>query len=81
MVCAVRDAMPSTRVGIGMAIVGMFAWLGMGAGGYQGGLCFDLTGNYTLSFTTAAAAGLVNLAALGTLGWLIVRARVRRAAP
>jgi hypothetical protein len=51
----------------------------MGAGGYQGGLCFDLTGNYTLAFTSAAGAGLVNLAALGLLGALIARGRALQA--
>ncbi len=78
MVCAVRDALPSKHVGSGMAMVAMFAWFGMGLGGYQGGLCFDLTGNYALSFTSAAGAGLVNLASLGVLGLLIVRARKRQ---
>ena len=35
-----------------------FAWLGHGLGGYQGGLLFDLTGNYTFSFANGAIAGL-----------------------
>jgi MFS family permease len=78
MVCCVRDALPSKQVGSGMALVAMFAWLGMGLGGYQGGLCFDLTGNYALSFTSAAIAGVANLASLALLGLLIVRARARQ---
>jgi MFS family permease len=78
MVCCVRDALPSKQIGSGMALVAMFAWLGMGLGGYQGGLCFDLTGNYALSFTSAAIAGVANLASLGLLGLLIVKARARR---
>jgi MFS family permease len=79
MVCAVRNAVPKRHAGRAMAIVGVFAWAGMGAGGYQGGLCFDLTGNYTLAFTSAAGAGLVNLAALGLLGALIARGRALQA--
>ncbi len=75
MVCATSDAAPRRHTGRAMAIVGLFAWLGMGAGGYQGGLCFDLSGDYTLSFMSAAAAGAANLASLAILGALIVRGR------
>jgi len=48
-------------------IILAFAWLGHGIGGYQGGLFFDLTGNYTLSFANAALAGLLNLIIVGSL--------------
>jgi hypothetical protein len=41
LVCAVRAAVPAGSVGSAMALVGLLAWLGMGAGGYQAGLCFD----------------------------------------
>jgi MFS family permease len=77
MVCAVRNAAPKRHAGRAMAVVGVFAWAGMGAGGYQGGLCFDLTGDYTLAFTSAAGAGLANLAALALLGVLIARGRAK----
>jgi MFS family permease len=75
LVCAVRAAVPAGSVGSAMALVGLLAWLGMGAGGYQAGLCFDATGSYELPFQMAVLAGLANLAALGTLGLLIRRAR------
>jgi len=39
----------------------------MGLGGYQAGYCFDLTGNYAVSFANAAYAGLANLAILAGL--------------
>lgn len=80
MVCAVRAAVPAGSVGAAMALVGLLAWLGMGAGGYQAGLCFDLTGSYELPFLLAALAGVANLAALAILGLLIRRARLQPAA-
>ncbi|MBM3528729.1 MAG: MFS transporter [Alphaproteobacteria bacterium] len=58
---SVRAAVPVRYAGISMAVVGLLAWLGMGLGGYQGGYCFDLTGNYRLSFASAALAGVANL--------------------
>ncbi len=80
MVCAVRAAVPARSVGSAMALVGLLAWLGMGAGGYQAGFCFDRTGSYDLPFLTAALAGCANLAALGLLALLIRRAEGRRPA-
>jgi MFS family permease len=62
---SVRAAVPARYAGISMAVVGLLAWLGMGLGGYQGGYCFDLTGNYKLSFASAALAGAVNLLVVG----------------
>ena len=41
-----------------LRIVTLFAWFGHGLGGYRGGLLFDLTGNYTLSYANAALAAL-----------------------
>jgi hypothetical protein len=48
-----------------MAVVGLFAWGGMGFGGYQGGYCFDLTGSYSISFLSAVLAGGANLLVVG----------------
>jgi hypothetical protein len=45
----------------------MVAWAGMAAGGYAGGVLFDLSLSYTPSFVVAGAAGALNLAVLGTL--------------
>lgn len=74
LVCCVREASPPQRLGSAMSIVGLLAWAGMAAGGYQGGLCFDLTGRYDLSFALAALAGLGNLATLGLIALLLRRA-------
>ena len=51
-----------------------FAWLGHGLGGYQGGLFFDLTGAYNVSFANAALAGIINLLIVGSL-YLTIRRR------
>jgi predicted MFS family arabinose efflux permease len=75
LVCSVRAAVPARNVAAAMAFVSLLAWLGMGAGGYGGGLCFDRTGSYGLSFTMAWLAGLANLAAIALLASL---ARFRR---
>jgi MFS family permease len=79
LVCTVRAAVPRSTLGSAMAVVSLLAWVGMGAGGYQAGMCFDVTGSYALSFRGAAFAGLANLAALGALGLLIRRAEGARA--
>jgi MFS family permease len=64
LILAVREAMPADRVGRATGIVGMVAWLGMGAGGYVAGWLFDQTGSYAASFALAAAAGGANLLVL-----------------
>jgi MFS family permease len=80
LVCAIRAAVPAGSVGSAMALVSLLAWLGMGAGGYQAGLCFDATGTYELPFLVAMLAGFANLATLGALGLLIRWARQQPAA-
>jgi hypothetical protein len=42
----------------------MVAWAGMAAGGYVGGVLFDLSLSYTLSFLLAGLAGVLNLAVI-----------------
>ena len=71
LVLCVRAAVPAKIAGFGMAVVGLFAWGGMGVGGYQGGYCFDLTGSYSISFLGAALAGAANLLVVG--GFLLHR--------
>ena len=44
-----------------------FAWLGMAAGGWQGGLFYDLCGSYTVSFANASLGGVANLLVLTVL--------------
>ncbi|MBI4082944.1 MAG: MFS transporter [Candidatus Lambdaproteobacteria bacterium] len=56
----VRDMTPVRRRGLSHGIVNLFSGLGMGLGGFQAGLLFDLTGSYRLPFAIAAGAGLIN---------------------
>ena len=62
-----RALTPVSRRASSTGIILAFAWLGHSLGGYQGGLLFDLTGAYTLSFANGALAGLLNLFILGSL--------------
>jgi MFS family permease len=78
LVCAVSAAVPRAAIGRAMAVVSLLAWGGMGAGGYQAGFCFDLTGSYDLSFRMAVLAGVANLACLGALAALL---KLRGAVP
>ncbi|WP_193178704.1 MFS transporter [Oricola nitratireducens] len=75
----IRSLTPASRRGISTGIILAFAWLGHGLGGYQGGLFFDITGGYTVSFANAALAGVINLVLAGTL-FVTVRRRTPVAA-
>src|SRR5215510_7977248 len=61
----VRQAVPVNRFGGAIGVVMMVAWTGMAAGGYVGGVLFDLSLSYTLSFLLAGVAGVLNLAVIG----------------
>jgi len=74
LVC-VRVLTPINRRAYVLGIVMLFAWLGHGVGGYQGGFFFDLTGNYTISFANAAFAGIINLIIVASLFVTINRRR------
>jgi MFS family permease len=63
----VRDVVPASRFGGAMGVVMMVAWAGMAAGGYAGGVLFDLSLSYTTAFVVAAVAGVLNLAVLAAL--------------
>lgn len=69
----VREMIPPEFGGLSLGITSLFAMIGMGLGGYQGGFFFDLTGNYTFSFVNAALAGVVNLMILGSLLLYVTR--------
>jgi hypothetical protein len=56
-----------------MSITSFFGWFGMGAGGFMGGLLFDITGNYHVSFIAAMAVGSINLMVL-----VLFSLRIRR---
>ena len=60
----IRRIVPVNRFGGAIGFVMMIAWAGMAAGGYAGGLLFDLSLSYTLSFLVAGLAGILNLAVL-----------------
>ena len=64
MVICVNVAAPAGVAARAWSIVSFFAWIGMGAGSYMGGLLFDLTGGYTWAYAFAAAMGIVNLVIL-----------------
>ena len=61
----VRQAVPANRFGGAIGVVMMVAWAGMASGGYAGGVLFDLSLSYTLSFLLAGMAGVLNLAVIG----------------
>lgn len=58
---------PATRRASATGIVTAFAFFGHAIGGYQGGLFFDLMGNYGWAFANAGIAGVVNLVVVGAL--------------
>ena len=60
LVC-VRMMVPGRYLARSMATVGMFGWIGMGLGGWQGGYIFDLTGDYFWSYRSGSIAGVINL--------------------
>lgn len=62
-----RALTPVSQRGVSTGIILAFGWLGHGLGGYQGGLFFDLTGTYTISFANGALAGFFNLLVVGSL--------------
>ena len=72
----VREQIPLGHVGGAMGVVFFFGNLGMSLGGYLGGLLYDLSGGYPASYAAGALAGAVNLAIVGTLLVVMLRARL-----
>ncbi len=64
-----RHLVPMNVLARSMAFVSLSGWIGMGLGAWQGGVWFDVTGNYVLSFAIGSAAGIVNLAILFSFRW------------
>jgi MFS family permease len=58
---------PAARRASATGIVTSFAFFGHAIGGYQGGLLYDLIGNYGWAFTNSAIAGIVNLIVVSAL--------------
>jgi MFS family permease len=75
LILSVRETVAGHRFGGALGIVMLIAWAGMAAGGYAGGLVYDLYASYALAFALAGAAGGLNLIALLAL------ARLRRGRP
>ena len=72
----VVDAFGLGKISVGRPYFdSMFALIGHAVGGYQGGIFFDLTGNYTQSYVNGALAGLVNLVIVGSLFFTVSRRR------
>ncbi len=75
IIVCVRALTPISRRASALGIVTLFAWIGHALGGYQGGVLFDLTGDYTLAYANAALAGVINLIIVGSLYVTIMRRR------
>jgi MFS family permease len=71
ILCA-REYAPLGRTGLYIGIAMFFGWLGMALGGWQGGLFYDLCGDYDTSFWNGGASGVANLLVLGLL-WTLAR--------
>lgn len=71
LIICVRELTPVHMRGTSNGIVVLAAWLGMGFGGYQGGLFFDWSGSYAIAFANAAAAGTINLIIVGSLYYYV----------
>jgi len=64
--CA-REYAPPGKTGLAIGVVMFFGWTGMALGAWQGGLFYDLCGDYFVSFANASVAGVVNLLILAVL--------------
>jgi MFS family permease len=72
LTCA-REYAPAGRTGLSIGVVMFFAWLGMAFGAWQGGLFYDLCGDYFQSFANASIGGVANLLILALLYLYTVR--------
>jgi MFS family permease len=64
--CA-REYAPAGKTGLSIGVVMFFGWTGMALGAWQGGLFYDLCGDYFTSFANASVAGVANLLVLALL--------------
>jgi MFS family permease len=70
----IREYIPANLAGRALGIVYCLGNVGMGLGGYFGGLLFDLSGAYTLTFALGVPVGVINLMIIATV-WRFIRAR------
>lgn len=66
ILCA-REFAPPRYGGLSIGLVAFFGWVGMALGAWQGGLFFDLEGDYFQAFLNSSIAGVINLLLLGLL--------------
>lgn len=66
LLCA-REYAPAGKTGFSIGVVMFFAWIGMALGAWQGGLFYDLCGDYFASFANASLGGVANLLILALL--------------
>ena len=67
--------MVAARLGArAMSLTSFFGWMGMGMGGFVGGVLYDQTGDYLWSYGWACAAGVINLIVLGVF-WARIRGK------
>jgi predicted MFS family arabinose efflux permease len=71
VIVCVRELVPVHMRGTSIGIVMLFAWIGMGLGGYQAGFFFDLSGAYIISYATAVAMGMINVVIVGALYFFV----------
>jgi MFS family permease len=71
VIVSVRELIPVHMRGMSNGIVMLFAWIGMGLGGYQAGLFFDWSGAYIISYATAVVMGMVNVVIVGALYFFV----------
>ena len=74
--CA-REYAPAGKTGLSLGVVMFFGWTGMALGAWQGGLFYDICGDYFASFANASAAGVANLLVLALLLLYVIRAPMR----
>ncbi len=70
-----RELVPPRVAATSLATVVMFAWMGMGFGGWYGGHVFDVTGGYTHSYAHAVVSGVINVTIVAALVRHVGRAR------
>lgn len=73
-----REVMPDHIQGRSLGIVFLFGFIGMGLGGYLGGVLYDLTGSYTLAYLTGTLTGIAQLIVI-TLLYRTTQARLKLA--
>ena len=60
-IISVQELIPARMRAVSIAVASLGGFGGMGVGGWQGGIFFDLNGSYTQSFANAAFAAMTTL--------------------